>query len=134
MRGCSVFTAGKKTCNAERPTSNAEIKNQSSRLGVRGSAFGVFLHPFRNFDPEKLKAALQNASGQIAQREPRTARRFVGLQDRAGFVKRMEGVCELEQIIRQNVRPKIAQHLRHHLGKLTETLSQMDLGGLVQNE
>src|SRR5215510_930104 len=71
---------------------------------IRHSCFIIFpLHPLRRFDPQKLQAALQNSRGKIAQRQTRTARRFLCFQHGASFVKRVEAVRQLEQIIRQNV-------------------------------
>jgi hypothetical protein len=45
--GMLLFHSRKKTSNAQRLTSNTEIENPIS-------AFGVFLHPFRHFDPEQI--------------------------------------------------------------------------------
>ena len=66
----------KQTSNAQRPTSNTEIQSLISRFSVRCWAFGVVLHLLRHLDPEKAETLFQDLSGQIAQSESRTARRF----------------------------------------------------------
>ena len=46
----------------------------------------------------------------------------------------MEAVGQLEQIIRQNVRAKIVQHLRDHFRKLAETFREIDLRFFGKNQ
>ena len=62
--------------------------------------------------PRSSRPRCRHARRQFAERETRAARRLFRFQDRAGFVKRVEAVGQLEEIIRQNVRPKIVQHRR----------------------
>src|SRR5437899_5003909 len=133
MRGCSFFTAGSKrpTLNAQRPTPNYDL---TSRLSVRRWAFGVFLHPFRHFDPEKIETALQNSPGEIAQCQTRAARGFFRFQDRTGFVKCVKAVRQLEQIICQNVRAKIVQHLWDYFRELTKTLCEINFGTIIEDQ
>ena len=54
------------------------------------------LHFFRHFDSKKIETALQNAPGEIAQCQTRTARGFFRFQDRAGLIKCVEAVRQLE--------------------------------------
>ena len=73
-----LFHSRKKTSNAQRPTSNTEI--QKSAFGVLCSIVGrsaYSLHPLWDLDAEKIQAALQHARCKIAQRQTRTARRFL---------------------------------------------------------
>src|SRR5262245_29201948 len=46
-----LFHSRKKTSNAQRLTSNTEMRNQSSASGV---AARYFLHPLRHFNAEKI--------------------------------------------------------------------------------
>src|SRR5205807_2608719 len=55
-------------------------------------------------------------------------------QDRTRFIERMKAVGQLEQVIGQNIRPKIVQYLRDDLGELTKFFRQRDLGRLVQDK
>ncbi len=87
---------------------------------IRYSSFVILpSHLFRHFDSEKIETALQNSPGEIAQCKPRTARRLFRFQDRARFVECVEAVGQLEQVVRQNVRTKIIQHLRDDFRKKT---------------
>ena len=78
------------------------------------------LHLFRNLDPQQLEALRQYAGRQLAKRQARAARRLFGFQHRAGFVKRVEAVGQLEEIIRQDVRPEVVQNRWNDFAKLTE--------------
>ena len=71
--------------------------------------------------PRSSRPDRKNARRQFAQRETRAARRLFGFQDRAGFVKRVEAVGQLEEIIRQHVRTEIVQDGRDDFGKLAES-------------
>src|SRR5207302_11272493 len=46
----------------------------------------------------------------------------------------MKAVRELEQVIRQNVWPKIVQHLRNNLGELAKPPGQTYLRSVVKNK
>ena len=84
--------------------------------------------------PRRSSPLCKTRPGQIAQRQTRTARRFVRFQNRAGFVKGVETVGQLEQIIGQNVRPKIIQHLRNDFGELAQPFREIDFRRLGQNQ
>jgi hypothetical protein len=60
-----LFHNRKKTSNARRLTSNAEIQNLPSVFGFRRCDFDVSLHPLRDFDAEKIQPTLQHSRGEI---------------------------------------------------------------------
>src|SRR5438552_1197958 len=85
-------------------------------------------HLLRHFDSEKTESALQNLRSQIAQCQTRAAPPLFRFQDRAGFVKCVEAVCQLEQIICQDVWTKTVQRMWNKLGELTQPFGEIDLG------
>src|SRR6266481_3552044 len=71
---------------------------------IRHSWFVIFpSHLLRHLDSEKPETVFQDSSGQIAQGEARTSRRFLRFQHRASLVKCVEAVRYLEQVICQNI-------------------------------
>src|SRR5713101_7925830 len=50
-------------------------------------------------DSQKIETALQNAPCKGAQCQTRAPCRFFRFQDRAGFIKCVKTICQLEQII-----------------------------------
>src|ERR1700745_1342942 len=68
-------------------------------------------HLLGHFDPKKSETALQNTRREVDQCQTRAARRFFRFQDRAGLIKSVKAVCQLEEIVRQNVWTKTVQHL-----------------------
>src|ERR1700730_6236364 len=135
MRGCSIFTEAIVQF-AVIPSEVEESRDAASRYlrGISRLRFAPLgmtrrsvSHLLGHFDSEKIQAALQNAAREIAQGQPRTARRFFRFQHRASFVEGVEAVGQLEKIVRQNVRAKIVQHLRNALSKLAQTLGEANL-------
>src|ERR1041385_1148440 len=119
MRGCSAFTARKKTSNAQRPTSNGRIGR-------------VSLHFFGHFNAQQIETALQNAGGQIAKRQSRRAQSFFRFQNRTSLVEAVKAICELEQVIRENIWAETIQYLRNDFGELTKFFCQSDFRLFVQ--
>ena len=81
----------------------------------------------------RVQAATENARGQFAERQASRAGGFVGFQNRTRFVESVEGVGQLEEIIREQIRTKIIQHLRDGLGELSESFGQSQLRRLGQD-
>ena len=158
MRGCCVVTKGRKLrqdlqdgqdsnprriaviprrADAEGPhkrpsvrilarrTSGTPIAHRARLYAARDDT----LHLFGDLDSEKIQAAMKNPRRQLAERETRASRRLLRFQNRAGFVKRVEAVGQLEEIIRQNVGPKIVQNRRDDFAELTESRGQIFSSG-----
>src|SRR5450432_2239865 len=79
-------------------------------------------HFFRHSNAEKIESPFQSAGGQFAKRETGGPSALLRFQNRTRFVKSVEGIGQLEKIIRENVRPKIVQDLRRGLRELAELL------------
>jgi len=91
-------------------------------------------HLLRHLDPEQLEALGQNPRRQLAKRETGAACGLLRLQNRAGFVKRVEAVGQLEEIICQNVRPEIVQNRWNDFAELTKPEGQIPFFRRGQHE
>lgn len=56
------------------------------------------------------------------------------IQHRAGFVESVEAVCQLEEVIREDVWAKVVQDRGDDFGELVEAFCERELGGFAQEE
>src|SRR5439155_20239561 len=80
------------------------------------------------------ETALQNAPGKIAQCQTRAPCGFFRFQDRAGFIKCVKTICQLEQIICENVWTKIPQHLWDDFCELAQMFCEMNFREITEGE
>src|SRR5262249_13510270 len=87
-----------------------------------------------HFNAEKIQTALQYSRSKIRQQQTRTAGWFLRFQHGACFVKGVEAVRQLEQIICKDVRTKSVQHLRNDFRELTNPFGKIEFGRFDQNQ
>src|SRR3954452_64435 len=102
MRGWDCCVVTKRAANLDRIC-------RMDRIQIPIIPSVLSLHSLRNFDSQQVKPPGQDAAAQFAQGETRTAGGLLRFQDWAGFVEAVEGVGQLVEIVREQVRTEIVQ-------------------------